>query len=187
MLPVGAAYPDRSRHANRVQLTHDLGAGLPPTRRSGIAVWGLGVQYRYFNMRGHCVPSFVSEQGIGRGAPSTQPLTTLLNALNGGAGGNDYTTYAASASYITSAAVGVVLESTSLSLFDVRSESRSNPSVALSAHVDPHTSCARIACVPRTRLALLLLARFGRQGHGGDASTIPACRWRRMGAARLGS
>ena len=58
-------------------------------------------------MRGHCAPVFVSEQGIGRGAPSTQPLSSMLDALAGGSGGNDYTTYAASASYVTSEAVGM--------------------------------------------------------------------------------
>lgn len=110
-------------HANRVQITHDLGAGVPPGHGADeVAVWGLGVQYRYFNLRGHCVPSFVSEQGIGRGSPSTQPLSVILDHFKGGGSGNDYTTYAASASYITSVAVGVVLENTELSLFDLASD-----------------------------------------------------------------
>ena len=72
------------RAPNRAQLTQMLG--------SSEAVWGLGVQFRHFNLRGHCVPAFISEQGIGRGAPETQPMSYMLNVLGGGAGGNDYTT-----------------------------------------------------------------------------------------------
>ena len=38
-------------HANRVQITHDLGAGVPPGHGADeVAVWGLGVQYRYFTL-----------------------------------------------------------------------------------------------------------------------------------------
>lgn len=69
---------------NRVQLAYDL--------QHAEAVWGLGVQFRHFNLRNHCIPAFISEQGIGRGAPETQPISRALDSLGGGAGGNDYTT-----------------------------------------------------------------------------------------------
>jgi len=72
-------------------------------------------------MKGHCVPVFVSEGGIGRGAPGTQPITLLLNILGGGNGGNQYTTYQASASYVTSEGEGIVLMNSELSLFDLAS------------------------------------------------------------------
>ena len=78
------AHGQDSRAPNRAQLTKALG--------KSVAVWGLGVQFRHFNLRGHCVPAFISEQGIGRGAPETQPMSFMLNVLGGGAGGNDYTT-----------------------------------------------------------------------------------------------
>ena len=45
--------------------------------------YGLGVQYTYFNMRGHSVPLFVSEQGVGRGL---EPVTFMLDVLSPGAG-----------------------------------------------------------------------------------------------------
>ena len=92
-------------------------------------LWGLGVQYRHFDLAGHRVPVFVSEQGIGRGAAETAPMSTLLNALAGGAGGNDYTTYAASASYVSSEGTGLVLHNTELVVFDLNSAGRSRPSI----------------------------------------------------------
>ena len=121
--------PPSAEAPNRIQLVQDLGTGAArdgapsPTggAQSELAVWGLGVQYRHYNMYGHCVPVWVSEQGIGRGAPSTQPLTAFLNAFGSMAGGNDYTTYSASASYVSSAGLGVVLEGPELALFDVAS------------------------------------------------------------------
>lgn len=45
--------------------------------------YGLGVQYTYFNMRGHRVPLFISEQGVGRGL---EPVTASLDLLSPGAG-----------------------------------------------------------------------------------------------------
>ena len=109
---------------NRAQLSADLAGAR--------AVWGLGVQFRHFNLRGHCVPAFVSEQGIGRGAPETQPMTAILNMLGGGAGGNDYTTYASSASVLTSAGSGLLLENSELSFWDLGRCPRT-------PHARPHT------------------------------------------------
>ena len=99
---------------NRAQLAYDLGAN---TR----AVWGLGIQYQHFNLRGHCVPAFVSEQGVGRGAPGTKTLSWLLDTFGGGAGGNEYTTYASSASILTSAGSGLALYNSELSYWDLGS------------------------------------------------------------------
>lgn len=45
--------------------------------------YGLGVQYTYFNMRGHSVPLFISEQGVGRGL---EPVTIILDRFSAGAG-----------------------------------------------------------------------------------------------------
>ncbi|KAL1526228.1 hypothetical protein AB1Y20_014952 [Prymnesium parvum] len=98
---------------NRAQLVSHLD--------NATAVWGLGVQFRHFNLRGHCVPAFISEQGIGRGAAETQPISTVLNALGCGAGGNDYTTYSSSAGVITSSGGGLLLENSELSHWDLGS------------------------------------------------------------------
>ena len=68
----------------------------------------------------------MSEQGIGRGAPQTQPLSDFLNVFHGGSGGNDYTTYAASSSYTTSAGTGLILENSELALFDLGSNGCTN-------------------------------------------------------------
>ena len=45
--------------------------------------YGLGIQYTHIRLRGHRVPLFVSEQGVGRGV---EPLTAVLNLLSSGAG-----------------------------------------------------------------------------------------------------
>ena len=95
---------------NRVQ----LGLGAP----AGVAFWGMGAQFTHFNLRGHCVPAFVSEQGIFRGAAETQPWSWLLNTLGHGGAGNEYTTYASSASYVASAGYALALLNTEPALFD---------------------------------------------------------------------
>lgn len=41
---------------NRVQLAH--------AAPEGVAYWGMGAQFTHFNLRGHCVPAFVSEQVV---------------------------------------------------------------------------------------------------------------------------
>ena len=67
----------------------------------------------------------VSAQGIGRGAAATAPMSALLNALGHGAGGNEYTTYAASASYVASSPPhAFALENSEPSLFDYASDGR---------------------------------------------------------------
>lgn len=135
-----------------------------------VAVWGLGVQFRHYNMLGHCVPVFVTEGGIGRGSSATQPLTLLLNALAGGSGGNDYTTYAASASYITSNAVGMVLENSELALFDV---SRLHSLAAALA-----TLCSHFAACTDHRWRLLVARRQAscRGGGLGVLAALAVCR-----------
>ena len=96
------------------------GSSPPPPRAE--PVWGTGVQFTHFNMRGHCVPVWVSEQGLGRSKPSVPWwLRAILTQLASGATGDDYTTYAASASYISAAGVGLVLENDEFAHFDLGS------------------------------------------------------------------
>ena len=71
---------------------------------------------------GACV-AVVSEQGIGRGARETQPVSLILNTIGHGAGGNEYTTYAASASFVSSeggegGTYALALENSEPALFD---------------------------------------------------------------------
>ena len=51
-------------------------------------LYGFGVQYSVFNMKGRRLPVFLSEQGVGRGL---EPLTSLLDKISPGAG-NSYNT-----------------------------------------------------------------------------------------------
>jgi len=71
----------------------------------------------------------VSEQGIGRGARETQPVSLLLNAIGHGAGGNAYTTYASSASFVSStgdeeSTYALALENSEPALFELGSGAR---------------------------------------------------------------
>lgn len=59
--------------------------------------FGGGEQFTYFDLKGHVIPIWVSEQGIGRGL---QPLTFLLNLL-AQSGGTPVTTYLSSAQVLT--------------------------------------------------------------------------------------
>ena len=45
--------------------------------------YGFGAQYSKFDMKGHRLPMFLSEQGVGRGL---EPLTAILDAVSKGAG-----------------------------------------------------------------------------------------------------
>ena len=60
--------------------------------------FGGGEQFTYFDLKGHVIPIWVSEQGIGRGL---QPLTFLVNLL-AQSGGTPVATYLSSAQVLTS-------------------------------------------------------------------------------------
>ncbi|KAG0726067.1 Sulfoquinovosidase [Chionoecetes opilio] len=61
-------------------------------------VWGVGEQYSYLNLRGRHYPVWTSEQGIGRDGS----IIANLSDVDGGAGGEYYTTYYPQASYLSS-------------------------------------------------------------------------------------
>ncbi len=82
--------------------------------------YGFGEQFTYFDKKGHLLPIWASEQGIGRGS---QPLTFLVN-LAAHAGGSPYTTYAAVPQYITSKMRSLFLENSEYSVFDLRKPDR---------------------------------------------------------------
>src|SRR5918999_6332963 len=82
--------------------------------------FGFGTQYTYFDMKGHKVPIFIQEQGIGRGE---QPVT-LGADWQADAGGNPFTSGASVPHYITSEMRSLFLENYEYSSFDLREEDR---------------------------------------------------------------
>ena len=79
---------------------------------------GLGEQFTYLHLKGHKLPVFISEQGIGRGK---QPLTAGVN-LVAKSGGNPYTSYAAMPWFISSKNYGFLLHNYEYSDFDFRAD-----------------------------------------------------------------
>jgi alpha-glucosidase (family GH31 glycosyl hydrolase) len=97
---------------NRVYLTY---ASSPEE-----LFFGFGTQYTYFDMKGHRVPIFIQEQGIGRGE---QPITWAVD-WKAGAGGSPYTSYACVPHYITSKMRSVFLENYEYTTVDLREDDR---------------------------------------------------------------
>src|SRR5215218_7783189 len=97
---------------DRVYLTY---ASSPEER-----FFGFGVQYTYFELKGHKVPISIQEQGIGRGE---QPITWAAD-WQADAGGNPYTSYASVPHYVTSEMRSLFLENYEYSSFDLREEDR---------------------------------------------------------------
>ena len=60
--------------------------------------YGFGGQASFASLKGQSVPIFTREQGVGRG---DQPVTDIENANGSFAGGDQFTTYTAIPSYIT--------------------------------------------------------------------------------------
>ncbi|MGH3148459.1 MAG: TIM-barrel domain-containing protein, partial [Rubrobacter sp.] len=97
---------------DRVYLTY---ASSPEER-----FFGFGTQYTHFDLKGHEVPIFIQEQGIGRGE---QPVTWGAD-WQAGAGGSPYTSYASVPHYVTSEMRSLFLENYEYSSFDLREEDR---------------------------------------------------------------
>jgi alpha-glucosidase len=97
---------------DRVYLTY---ASSPDER-----FFGFGTQYTYFDMKGHKVPIFIQEAGIGRGE---QPITWAAD-WQADAGGSPYTSYASVPHYITSQMRSLFLENYEYSSFDLREQDR---------------------------------------------------------------
>jgi sulfoquinovosidase len=82
--------------------------------------FGFGTQYTHFDMKGHRVPIFIQEQGIGRGE---QPITWAAD-WQADAGGSPYTSGASVPHYVTSEMRSLLLENYEYSSFDLREEDR---------------------------------------------------------------
>jgi alpha-glucosidase len=79
---------------------------------------GLGEQFTHLQLKGHKLPVFISEQGIGRGK---QPLTAGVN-LVAKSGGNAYTSYASMPWFVSSENYGFLLHNYAYSDFDFRAD-----------------------------------------------------------------
>jgi alpha-glucosidase len=97
---------------DRVYLTY---ASSPDER-----FFGFGTQYTYFDLKGHEVPIFIQEQGIGRGE---QPITWAAD-WRAEAGGSPYTSGASVPHYVTSEMRSLFLENYEYSSFDLTEEDR---------------------------------------------------------------
>jgi alpha-glucosidase (family GH31 glycosyl hydrolase) len=82
--------------------------------------YGFGEQFTYFDLKGHKVPIFIQEGGIGRGE---QPITWAAD-WRADAGGTPYTSYASVPHYLTSEMRSLFLENYEYSAFDLRAEDR---------------------------------------------------------------
>lgn len=69
---------------------------LPSTLHEGI--YGLGAQASFGSLKNQTVPVFTREQGVGRG---DDPITSMQNEDGEFHGGDEFTTYTANPSYIT--------------------------------------------------------------------------------------
>jgi sulfoquinovosidase len=98
--------------SDRVYLTY---ASSPEER-----FFGFGTQYTYLDMKGHKVPIFIQEQGIGRGE---QPITWASD-WRADAGGSPYTSGASVPHYLTSEMRSLFLENYEYSSFDLREGDR---------------------------------------------------------------
>ncbi len=79
---------------------------LSSGRSPGTGVHGFGEQFTDFDLDDRVLPIIVREQGVGRGE---QPLSLLADLTRHGAAGDETTTYAAVASWVTDDLRGVAL------------------------------------------------------------------------------
>jgi len=80
--------------------------GLSSGRSPEAGVHGFGEQFTDFDLDDRLLPILVREQGVGRGQ---QPLSLLADLTNRSAAGDETTTYAATASWVTDDLRGVAL------------------------------------------------------------------------------
>ncbi|XP_050728343.1 sulfoquinovosidase-like isoform X2 [Eriocheir sinensis] len=83
-------------------------------------VWGVGEQFSYLNLRGRHYPVWTSEQGVGRDGG------VIANAsdVDGGAGGEYYTTYFPQASYLSSRRYSLFIDDPRYLVFNFSDASR---------------------------------------------------------------
>ena len=77
--------------------------------------YGFGFQCTKANVKGHRLPLFSTEQGVGRGL---EPVTAVLDLVSPGAGGTWYTTYSHVPQYVSSSMRSLMLDSLEYTVFD---------------------------------------------------------------------
>eukprot|EP01041_Mallomonas_annulata_P000579 gene579-1117_t len=116
-----------SNQANQIKFEVDVTPTQGMINRIFLNYWcdpsesfhGFGLQYTYWNLKGRRVPIVVAEQGIGRGL---QPITSALNYLADGAGGDWSTTYAPKPLYVTNQNRAMLFENSETIFFDLRDD-----------------------------------------------------------------
>ena len=78
-------------------------------------IYGMGLQYTVWNLKGSLMPVITSEGGVGRGL---EPLTTFLNLFSHNQGGSPVTTYAPTYSFITTKNYGMLFNSSAIGHVD---------------------------------------------------------------------
>jgi alpha-glucosidase len=81
-------------------------------------IYGMGLQYSRWNLKGLRFPLASSEQGVGRGL---EPVTKVLNAFGAKAGGKWYTTYSACSTFITNSTTGLLVNTSNIGMADFSS------------------------------------------------------------------
>jgi len=81
-------------------------------------IYGMGLQYSEWNMKGKKIPLITAEAGVGRGV---QPITAYENE-DGGQGGNTVLSYAPAASYITNKQRGLIFNPNNIGYADFTEE-----------------------------------------------------------------
>lgn len=102
---------------DRVVLVHTAGEGE--------RFLGFGAQYSELDMRGRAVPIWVREQGIGRGL---EPVTSTVDALYRGSGGDWHTSYAPLPYWISSEGRALALDDDRYAVFDFTEPGRARVS-----------------------------------------------------------
>lgn len=131
--PVPVSYELRFGEVSEHQLGFSVLVGGAPANRIHLTwasgedqhLFGFGEQFSQFDHKGLRVPILTREQGIGRGK---EPLTSLLNRVNGAGGDSTYTYYAAPWAF-SEERRGWLLENTEYSVFDATAPERTRVEV----------------------------------------------------------
>ena len=107
-LTLSVNIPDCSDHFN--------GVVLQWSSHSNESFYGFGHQYTHINMKGHRLPVFLREKGVGRGL---EPLTAFMDIFGPFAGGSWHTTYTQVPFYVTSEMRSFLLDSPEYAIFDM--------------------------------------------------------------------
>jgi alpha-glucosidase len=122
-------------------------------------VFGLGEQFSYVSLKGHRVPVWVEEQGIGRG---DQPITAIAQIKH--AGGNRYTTFAPIPQCVTTDLRSLQLLNNERSVFDFRDDNM----IGVEVFADSLNLLVRTGSSPRE-----LVARWNELPMGDTLPHIP--------------